>query len=144
MPRPENADQYMQALPEDVRATLEVLRKQIKAAAPQAEEYIGYSVPTYRYKGQLVSFGAGKKHCSFYVMSPRVVAAFKDELKNYDTSPGTVRFLIGKPLPDALVKKLVKARIAENEAGNDPYNSLRAKTAAKKTAAKKSRPRKKK
>lgn len=139
----------MQSLPGDVRATLEVLRRQIKAAAPQAEEYIGYSVPTYRYKGQLVSFGAGKKHCSFYVMSPKVVAAFKKDLENYDTSPGTVRFPIGKPLPDALVKKLVKARIAENESGNDPYNSLRAKTArkaavAKRKAAKKPSDRKKK
>jgi uncharacterized protein YdhG (YjbR/CyaY superfamily) len=84
--------------------------------------------------GQLVSFGAGKNHCSFYVMSPKVVAAFKQDLKDYDTSPGTVRFPVGKPLPAALVKKLVKARIAENEAGNDPYNSLRAKIAAKKAS----------
>lgn len=132
MPRPENVEQFMAALAPEVRATLEVLRKQIKAAAPKAEEYIGYSVPTYRYKGQLVSFGAGKKHCSFYVMSPKVVASFKKELADYDTSPGTVRFPVGKPLPAVLVKKIVKARIAENEAGNDPYNSLRAKTAAKK------------
>jgi uncharacterized protein YdhG (YjbR/CyaY superfamily) len=132
----------MNALPAEVRATLEVLRKQIRAAAPKAEEYIGYSIPTFRYKGQLVSFGAGKNHCSFYVMSPKVVAAFKDDLKEYDTSPGTVRFPIGKPLPATLVKKLVKARVAENEAGNDPYNSLRAKTAEKKAKAKRAGKRK--
>src|SRR5205823_4816523 len=99
------------------RAALEKLRKTIQAAAPQAEEYISYQLPAFRLDGRpLVAFGAATNHCAFYPMSSRTVPAHKDDLKGYDTSKGTIRFAADKPLPAALVRKLVKARIAENEA----------------------------
>ena len=110
-------DGYLAALPEEARATLEELRRTIKAAAPEAAEVISYQVPTYKYHGSLVGFWATKNHCAFCVMSPAVMEAHRDELKAYDTAKATIRFPPGKPLPAALVKKLVKARIDENEAG---------------------------
>jgi len=112
-------DDYLAALPEEARATLEKLRKTIKAAAPRADEVISYQIPTYKYHGPLVAFAAFKNHCSFYVMSSSFLDAHKDELKAYDTAKGTIRFPIGKPLPAALVKKLVKARMEDNEAGKE-------------------------
>lgn len=112
---PKDIDEYLARIPANVRTTLEALRKMIKDAAPKAEEGISYQVPIFKYQGSLVSFGAAQNHCSFYVMSPATMKAFKDELKGYDTSPGTIRFPHDKPLPAGLVKKLVKARIKENE-----------------------------
>ena len=115
MPNPSKTiDEYLAALSDDKRAALEALRKIIKAAAPKAEECISYQVPSYRLNGMLVGFGATKKHCAFYLMSSTTVEAHKDDLKDYDTSKGTIRFQADKPLPAALVRKLVKARIAEN------------------------------
>ena len=107
-------DEYLAALSDDKRAALEKLRKTIRAAAPKVEECISYQLPAFRLNGILVAFGATKNHCAFYPMSSATVAAYKDELKNYDTSKGTIRFQPDKPLPAALVRKLVKARIAEN------------------------------
>lgn len=97
-------------------AALEKLRKTIKAAAPKATESISYRIPTFKYQGPLVAFAAFPNHCSFYPLSPSVLEAHRDELEAYDTSKGTIRFPATKPLPAALVKKLVKARIEENEA----------------------------
>ena len=105
---------YLAALPEEARATLEKIRKAIKAAAPKATEVISYQMPMYKHHGLLVGFAAFKDHCSFFP-GANPVATYKDELKAYKTSRGTIRFPIGKPLPAALVRKLVKARIAENE-----------------------------
>ncbi len=113
---PKDTYEYLATVPEESRAALENLRKTIRSAAPKATEGISYQVPTYKYLGPLVSFGAAKNHCSFYVMSPVTMEAHKDELESYDTSKGTIRFPPDKPLPAALVRKLVKARIAENEA----------------------------
>lgn len=108
-------DQYLAAVRPDQRAALEKLRKTIKAAAPQAEECISYQLAAFRNDGRmLVAFGATDKHCAFYLMSDTIVPAHKEALKKYDTSKGTIRFQPDKPLPAALVKKLVKARIAEN------------------------------
>lgn len=112
--KPQTIDEYLAALGDDQRAALEKLRKTIRAAAPKAEECISYSIPAFRLNGMLVGFGAAKKHCAFYLMSAATVAAFGDELKDYDTSKGTVRFQPDDPLPAALVRKLVKARVAEN------------------------------
>jgi uncharacterized protein YdhG (YjbR/CyaY superfamily) len=98
----------------DQRAALEKLRKTIRAVAPQAEECISYRIPAFRQNGMLVGFGATPNHCAFYPMSSSTVAAHQDELKDYDTSKGTIRFQADQPLPVALVRKLVKARIAEN------------------------------
>jgi uncharacterized protein YdhG (YjbR/CyaY superfamily) len=108
-------DEYLAGVPENQRAALEKLRKTIKAAAPHATEAISYRIPTFKHQGHLVGFAAFKNHCSFFVMSPSVIKAHKDELKTYETAPGTIRFPVDKPLPLALVRKLVKARIEENE-----------------------------
>jgi uncharacterized protein YdhG (YjbR/CyaY superfamily) len=112
---PQTVDAYLAALPEEARATLEKIRKTIKAAAPKATEGISYQMPMYKQHGMLVGFAAFKDHCSLFP-GAKPVATYKDELKAYKTSKGTIRFPIGKPLPAALVKKLVKARIDENEA----------------------------
>jgi len=107
-------DEYLSALSDDKRAALEKLRKTIRAAAPKAEECISYQIPAYRQDGMLVGFGATGNHCAFYLMSSSIVEAHKEELNDYDTSKGTIRFQPDKPLPVGLVRKLVKARIAEN------------------------------
>jgi uncharacterized protein YdhG (YjbR/CyaY superfamily) len=112
--RPRTIDEYLAALSDDKRAALERLRKTIRAAAPKAEECISYQIAAYRQNGMLVGFGATAKHCAFYLMSSSTVEAHKDLLKDYDTSKGTIRFQADNPLPAALVRKLVKARIAEN------------------------------
>jgi uncharacterized protein YdhG (YjbR/CyaY superfamily) len=107
-------DEYLAALGDHQRATLEKLRQAIRAAAPGAEECISYGLPAFRLNGVLVGFGASANHCAFYPMSGTAVAAHKDELEAYDTSKGTIRFQPDKPLPVALVRKIVRARIAEN------------------------------
>ena len=105
---PQTVDDYLAALPKEARATLEKMRKTIKAAAPEAMEVISYQMPMYKHHGMLVGFAAFKNHCSFFP-GAEPVARYKDELKAYETSKGTIRFPIGKPLPATLVKKLVKA-----------------------------------
>ena len=107
-------DEYLAALSDDQRAALEELRKTIRAAAPDAEECISYQLPAFRLNGMLVAFGATANHCAFYLMSASTVGAHKDELENYDTGKSTIRFQADTPLPTALVRKLVKARITEN------------------------------
>lgn len=114
-PKPKTIDDYLATVGADQRASLEKLRKTIHAAAPKAEECISYGLAAFRLDGKpLVAFGATANHCAFYLMSGSTVAAHADELGGYDTSKGTVRFSAKKPLPAALVRKLVKARIAEN------------------------------
>ena len=107
-------DEYLAAVPEDARLALEKLRKTIKAAAPKATELISYQIPMYKHHGMLVGFAAFKNHCSFFV-GTKNVETYKDQLKSYDTSKGTIRFPADQPLPTALVKKLVKAHVADNE-----------------------------
>jgi uncharacterized protein YdhG (YjbR/CyaY superfamily) len=106
-------DEYLAALNDDKRVALEKLRQDIKSAAPEAEECISYQLPAFRLSGKLlVAYGAAAKHCAFYPGS--VLASLQDELKGYDTTKGTIRFAPDKPLPRALVRKLVKRRIAKN------------------------------
>ena len=107
-------DAYLDTLSADKRSALQKLRKTIRAAAPDAEECISYQIPAFRLNGMLVGFGASAKHCAFYPMNSSTVAAFKDELADFDTSKGTIRFQPDYPLPAALVRRIVKARIAEN------------------------------
>jgi uncharacterized protein YdhG (YjbR/CyaY superfamily) len=117
--KPDTFDGYLAALSADKRAALEKLRKIIRAAVPKAEECLSYGLAAFRLDGKpLVALGAGANHCAFYPMSGATLAAHKDELSNYETSKGTIRFQADKPLPAALVRKLVKARIAENAAQN--------------------------
>jgi uncharacterized protein YdhG (YjbR/CyaY superfamily) len=108
-------DEYLSRLTGDKRAALQQLRRTIKSAAPRAEECISYQLPAFRLDGRmLVWYGAGANHCSFYPGA--IVDAHKADLENYDTSKGTIRFQPDAPLPATLVKKLVKACIARNEA----------------------------
>jgi uncharacterized protein YdhG (YjbR/CyaY superfamily) len=117
MPKPKTVDEYLAALPKDKRDALQALRETIRAAAPKAEEYIGYGLAAFRQDGRpLVALGATAHHCAFYLMSGSTVGANKDALEGYDTSKGTIRFPPDEPLPATLVRKLVKARLAENEA----------------------------
>jgi uncharacterized protein YdhG (YjbR/CyaY superfamily) len=109
-------DDYLASVPADKRATLQKLRKAIRVAAPRAEEGFSYGLPAFRLNGRpLVCFAAAANHCSLYPMSPAVIRAHADDLKPYETSKGTIRFPAEKPLPASLVRKLVKARMAELE-----------------------------
>lgn len=111
--KPQTIDEYLAPLSDDQRAALEKLRKAIRSAAPEAEEYISYGIPSFRLGGRLlVAFGAAAKHCSFYP-GAYPMQAHKDEVERYDTSKGTIRFPADRPLPVALVRKLVKSRIAQ-------------------------------
>ena len=112
---PKDVDEYLAGVPEPARGTLNRVRAAIRSAAPEATEAISYRISAFKYKGPLAAFAAFSNHCSLFPMNPAVIAAFKNELKDLDISKGTIRFPVDKPLPTALVKKLVKVRIAENE-----------------------------
>lgn len=110
-----DVDGYLAALPIAQRRALEKLRKIIKAAAPKAQECISWRMPAYKYLGFLVFFAAFKNHCSFFVASTSIMKKLGNELSPYETSGGTIHFTPEKPLPAALVKKIVKTRMKENE-----------------------------
>ncbi len=113
-----DVDEYLASVPEPARSTLSKIRTAIVSVLPkQAVETISYRIPAYKYKGLLVGFAAFTTHCTFATMSPPVVEAFREELKGYDTAETVIRFPHDKPLPAALVKKIVKARLVENESG---------------------------
>ena len=114
----QEVENYLAGVPEDARAALETLRKTIRAAAGrEATEGFSYGIPAFKLHGRpLVAYAALKNHCSFFPMSPAVVAAHGKELAGFETSKGTIRFTVENPLPSSLVRKLVKARIAETEA----------------------------
>ena len=106
---------YLRAVPPAPRAVLQKLRQTIKAAALEATEVISYGMPAFKQHGMLVCFAAFKDHCSLF-MSTYFTKALKKELASYQTAKGTIRFTADRPLPAALVRKLVKARLAQNEA----------------------------
>ena|ERR1041385_6908218 len=109
--RPKSHDDYLAQVSDDKRAALEKLRRTIKAVAPKAEECISYQLPAFRLNGKLlVAYGAAARHCAFYPGS--VLKAFKEELESYDTSKGTIRFPVNKPLSSTLVRKIVRLRMA--------------------------------
>ncbi len=113
--KPTTIDDYLAAVSGEKRAALEELRKTIRAVVPEAEECISYGLAAFRLNGKpLVAFGASANHCSFYPMSGTIVGAYEGELKDYETSKGTIRFQPDRPLPVALVRRLVRARIAES------------------------------
>jgi uncharacterized protein YdhG (YjbR/CyaY superfamily) len=110
-------DKYLAGVPEEKRALLEKLRQTIRAVAPDAEEILWYQMPTFKFEGRpLVTFAAFQNHCSLFPMSGAIIKAHEDDLKSFLTSKGTIRFTSDKPLPVALVKKIVRARIKENQA----------------------------
>jgi len=110
---PENMDDYLARVPEPARTTLNQLRAAIRSALPsEAMETLSYRIPAFKYKQVLVWFAAFSDHCSFFP-SAAVIEEFSNELKAYPTSKGTIQFPLDRPLPTALVKKMVKARLAQ-------------------------------
>lgn len=109
-------EEYFSKVPVTQRKALEDLRRIIRSVAPKAEETISYQMPTFRYHGGLVSYAAFSKHCSLFPWSGAVIKKYANELKGFAMAKGTIRFTTGHPLPAALVKKIVKERMKENEA----------------------------
>ncbi|HUC55238.1 MAG TPA: DUF1801 domain-containing protein [Candidatus Cybelea sp.] len=106
-------DEYIAALPEPARTTLHKMRAAIRSIVPpEATEIISYGIPAFKYKGVLVWFAGFSNHCSLFPKAS-VIEAFKKDLKGFTTSKGTIQFPVDKPLPTALIQKLVKARVAE-------------------------------
>ena len=108
-------EEYLAGVPEPARTTLSKIRAVIRSAVPaEATEVISYGVPTFKYNGPVIWYAAFSNHCSLFPTAA-VIEKFKDELKVYRTSKGTIQFPVDKPLPAFLVKKMVKARLAEIE-----------------------------
>jgi uncharacterized protein YdhG (YjbR/CyaY superfamily) len=106
-------DEYIATFPKNVQIILEELRQAIRESAPAAEETISYQMPAFKLNGILVWFAAFKNHFGFYPKTS-AIEAFKEELSGYETSKGTIRFPINKPIPFNLVKKIVRYRVKEN------------------------------
>jgi uncharacterized protein YdhG (YjbR/CyaY superfamily) len=108
-----SVDEYLASIPEPARSTLKQVRAAIRSVVPaETTEEISYGIPTFKYGGALVWFAAFSKHCSLFPTAS-VINAFKEELKGYRISKGTIQFPVDKPLPDELVKKMVRMRLAE-------------------------------
>ena len=110
---PESIDEYIAGFPQDVQEILQKIRATIREAAPDAEEKIAYQIPTFFLKGNLVHFGAFKKHIGFYP-APTGIEEFKEELSVYGWAKGTVKFPLDKPIPYDLIRRIVKFRVREN------------------------------
>jgi uncharacterized protein YdhG (YjbR/CyaY superfamily) len=112
---PKNIAEYLAGIPEPGRSTLNKIRAAISSAVPpEATETISYRIPAFKYKGILVWFAAFSDHCSLFPTAS-IVEAFKNELKGYSISRGTIHFPVDQPMPAALVKKIAKARVAQKE-----------------------------
>jgi uncharacterized protein YdhG (YjbR/CyaY superfamily) len=110
---PNAMDVYIANSPKDVQAILEKVRATIRKSAPQAEETINYGIPTFTLEGNLVHFAGFKSHIGFYP-TPSGIEKFKAELSKYESAKGSVRFPLDKPIPYALIGKIVKFRVKEN------------------------------
>jgi len=114
-PAAKTVDEYLANTPEPARSTLKHVRRVIKSVVPkETTEIISYRIPMFKYRGMLVGYAAFAKHCSLFPTGSGVIEKFAKELKSYKTSRGTIQFPSDKPLPDALLKKIVKQRIKEN------------------------------
>jgi uncharacterized protein YdhG (YjbR/CyaY superfamily) len=108
-------DAYLASVPEPARTTLQKIRATIRSVVPaEAIETICYGIPTFKYKQNVIHFAAFTNHCSLFPTAS-IIAMFKEELKRYPTSKGTIQFPAEKPVPAALIKKMVKARLAQIE-----------------------------
>jgi uncharacterized protein YdhG (YjbR/CyaY superfamily) len=115
MGEPSSVDGYPAALPQASRPALEKLRKVVRAPAPRATEALFYGVPASRdHRSVIVAYAAFHDHCSLFPLRARVIKAHRDKLRPYSTGKGTMRFTAARPLPAALVRRMVEARIAEN------------------------------
>jgi uncharacterized protein YdhG (YjbR/CyaY superfamily) len=111
-----NVDEYLSALPTDIKAMLSKLRKTIVSAAPKAEELITYHIPTYKFSNKpIIHFMAHEKYCSLIAVSKPILEKYKKELEGYHVSGSTIHFTVKYPLPASLVKKIVMARLKEKE-----------------------------
>jgi uncharacterized protein YdhG (YjbR/CyaY superfamily) len=113
--KPKSVDEYIALAPQELQHRLKELRVAIRDAAPGAQEYMSYGMPSYRYKGQLIYFALWKEHVGLYGLATPVLEAHQDELKGYVTDKGTVRFPLGEPLPVTLIKSLVEAQAKQND-----------------------------
>lgn len=115
--KPRTVDEYLAGVTDNrKRAALQQLREKIQGLVPEAQECLSYGLAAFRVGGKpLVAFGASQHHCAFYPMSPAVIAAHHEDLQQYDTSKGTIRFQADKPLSTALLRRLIRARIAERQ-----------------------------
>ncbi|TFG23017.1 MAG: hypothetical protein EU533_03600 [Promethearchaeota archaeon] len=109
-------DEYIDAFPKDVKEILIKLRQVIRKAAPEAKEAISYQMPTFKLNGNLVHFAGYKKHIGFYP-TPSAIEEFKKELGSFETSKGTIKFPLNKPIPFDLVRRIVEYRVLENSKG---------------------------
>jgi uncharacterized protein YdhG (YjbR/CyaY superfamily) len=109
-----SVDEYFSALSEKASVIIKELRTAIKEAVPEAEEKISYNMPSFRFHGILLYYAAHKEHVGFYPGNAKLITFFKEELKDFETSKGTIRFPFGKPLPIELIKKIVAFRAKEN------------------------------
>jgi len=112
---PKNVDEYLAGVPEPALSTLKKMRVAIRSALPSdATETMSYKIPAFKRKNILLWFAAFSDHCSLFPTAS-VIAEFKDELKGFSTSKGTIHFPVDKPLPTALIKKIVKARVKQDQ-----------------------------
>lgn len=112
---PKTVDEYLAAVPEPAQSTLKHIRKVIRSVVPkETTEVISYRIPMFKFNGMLVGYAAFKNHCSLFPTGSGVIEMFAKELKNYSTSRGTIQFASDKPLPDTLIKKIVRQRVKEN------------------------------
>ncbi len=113
---PKTVDEYLADIPEPAQSALRHIREVIQSVVPmETTEVISYGIPMFKYRGMLVGYAAFKNHCSLFPTGSGVLDQFDKELRGYRTSKGTIQFPSDKPLPDALVKKIVKARVKENK-----------------------------
>ena len=109
-------DEYLANTPEPAQSALKHIRALIQSVVPkETTEVISYGIPMFNYRGMLVGYAAFKKHCSLFPTGSGVIEKFAKELEGFPTSRGTIRFPSDKPLPDSLLKKIVKTRVAENK-----------------------------
>ena len=114
--KPKSVDAYLARVPEPARSSLKKVRAAVwSVAPPETTEGISYGIPMFKYQGMLFGYAAFKNHCSLFPTSLAVMARLKNDLKSFDVSKGTIRFAVDKPPSAALIKKLVKARLAEKE-----------------------------